>query len=151
MKTTQEMLAERQARPLVTLRVDAGPKGIVVVVPSRPIIKELAAEWMYILRNRSRWSGDDDIRAEMRSRAAATLAKLGVGETELKTIVAARSRHVEVEFHDPENAAREKDAPARRPTREELEAAERRQLLDVAAVFPWEYLLSTATRFSRSS
>ena len=34
MKTTQEMVAERQARPLVTLRVDAGPKGIVRVVTS---------------------------------------------------------------------------------------------------------------------
>jgi hypothetical protein len=128
------MLAARQAQPLVTLRVDAGTQGVVVVVPSRPIIKELAAEWMYILRNRSRWSGDEDLRGELRVRAAETLAKLGVGETELRSIVAARTRHVEVEFHDPEEkpAARAAD---RRPTKQEQEEAERRELLDARRSF----------------
>jgi hypothetical protein len=146
MKTTQELVAEKQAQPLVTLRVDAGSGGVVAVVRSRPVIKELAAEWMYILRNRSRWSGDEDLRADLRARAAETLDKLGVGERELRSIVAARTRHVEVEFHDPEEKPPARSTTAGRPTRQDQEQAERRQLLDAATVFPWEFLLSTATR-----
>jgi hypothetical protein len=63
MLTTQEMAALKRERPLVTLRVEAGKAGVVVVVQSVPIITDLAAEWMYILRNRSRWSGDDGLRS----------------------------------------------------------------------------------------
>ena len=129
--TTQEMAAAQRKRPLVTLRVDAGQAGVVAVVESLPIIAELAADWMYILRNRSRWSGDDGLRADLRERAMKALASIGVDEAALKKIVAARSRHVEVEFHD-EDPPKDGERP--------------NELLDAAAVFPWEFLISTATK-----
>ena len=131
MLTTQEMAARKRERPLVTLRVEAGKAGVVAVVQSVPIISALAAEWMYILRNRSRWSGDDGLRTELRTRAVAALAEIGVDDTALKAMVAARSRHVEVEFHDVEET-KEGEAP--------------NELFDAATVFPWEFLISTATK-----
>lgn len=126
------MLAAKRERPLVTLRVDAGDAGVVAVVRSLAIIRELAAKWMYILRNRSRWSGDDDLRGQLRTRAVHDLNALGVDDAALRKIVSARSRHVEVEFHDDEGT--------------QEEGGVGNELLDAAAVFPWEYLLSTATR-----
>jgi hypothetical protein len=122
------MAVAKRDRPLVTLRVDSGASGVVTVVKSLPLIEKEAAEWMYVLRNRSRWSGDEDLRADLRRRAVASLAAIGVDEAALRKITAARSRHVEVEFHD---TAADEGA---------------NELIDAASVFPWEFLLSTATK-----
>lgn len=117
-----------RAKPLVSLRVAQGGGGVVAVVPRLPSLKTLAARWMYILRNRSRWAGDEDFKAAINNRAASALSELGIGDDVLKAIVAARSRHVEVEFH------------------EATQSADKDELLDAAAVFPWEFVLSSATK-----
>ena len=117
------------AGPLVTLRVGAGAAGVAGTVARLPKMERLAADWMYILRNRYRWSDDDDMRAEIRERATKDLASLGIGDDALRTIVAAKSRQVEVGFPDRRARGTEPDL-----------------LADAASAFPWEFVLSSATR-----
>lgn len=86
-------------------------------------LQELAMRWSYILRQRHRWSRQADAADEMRTKAEETFKELGVTPTQLRKI--ARSDVVEVSIpYEP---------------REEANAWE-------ARVFPWEYLLSAATK-----
>ena len=92
-------------------------------------LTRIAAEWMYILRNRARWAGDEDMRDALSDRAVETLKTLGFDEAALRKIVAAESRQLEVEF--PESSRKSAQASAAQ---------------DAASAFPWEFLLSVATR-----
>src|SRR5687768_12908598 len=90
-------------------------------------IVSLAEKWTYILRSRTRWKHDQGIREEYRQEALEDLVKLGVPEAFIEKMAAVQ--HVEVELHswDPDDAA--------------VDA-----IHEAAAEFPWEYLLSAATR-----
>ena len=96
------------------------------MLPSAPI-ERLAHEWSYLLRSRARWVDHPHVRRSLRDRALADLDELGLSQPFVRRL--ATVRHVEVELHRP----RATDAPA-------VAAYE------AAAVFPWEYLLSAATR-----
>ena len=112
------------SKPVVRLRVAAGKAGVVATVDDDSI-RELAARWMYVLRNRSRWSNDEDQRAEIGKSARKDLARLGVRDKALHAIN--KSRHVEVEIEHGSGGG---------PLTERQHAA---------ASFPWEFVLSAAT------
>ncbi len=91
------------------------------------IVERLAREWGYILRVRTRWNGDADLRRDFGERAVSDLKNLGIDRTFIQRIVPAG--HVEVELHawDPSDP----DA---------------NHIYEAASEVPWEYLLSSATR-----
>ena len=96
------------------------------VFPTAPIV-ELMEEWSYLLRSRARWVDRSDVRLSLRDRALADLEKLGLTTAYIRQL--ANTQHVEVELHH----WNVKDAAANR-------------IHEAAASFPWEYLLSAATR-----
>ena len=122
--------APPEGEELVILRIGSGKQGIIASVPRTKDIIRLAAEWMYVLRNRSRWSGDTDMRDAISKRAVADLEKLNVSEGDLKRIIDLEARHIEIEFIDAEPS-------------EKLNL----EMVDAASSFPWEYVLSAATRY----
>ena len=81
---------------MVEIRVAAGKP--VAQVAMTPALTRQAAEWMYALRNRTRWAGDDDSRDALSDRAVKTLENLGIGKDAIRTFATAESRHVEVKF-----------------------------------------------------
>src|SRR6185295_17885504 len=72
--------AKSQPDIAVELRIKAGSGGSVATVPATPLLSELAAKWMYILRNRSRWAADEDLKLEINQTAKTDLGRLGVAE-----------------------------------------------------------------------
>lgn len=93
---------------------------------ARAKIRQLAAEWSYTLRLRSRWANDPDSRSLMGERAVGELASLGFDEATLTSL--ARANRIEVELFDTHGA-------------EPMDA-----VAASASEFPWEYVLSAATR-----
>jgi hypothetical protein len=118
-------MAKQVRTPVVRLRVAAGKSGIVATVGSTSPLQELAARWMYVLRNRSRWSNDEDQRTEIGKSARKDLARLGIRDKALRAVN--NAHHVEVEIHH---------GPGQGPLTSEQHAA---------ASFPWEFVLSAAT------
>ena len=94
---------------------------------ARTALERLAEEWTYILRSRTRWADDADLRQSFRGRALDDLERVGVPRTFMKKLASAS--HVEVELHGWDPA----DAVVNR-------------LHEAAAEVPWEYLLSAGTR-----
>jgi hypothetical protein len=103
------------------------PIELVVTRDASPAIERMAREWGYILRVRTRWNGDADLRRDFGERAVGDLEKLGIDRNFIQGIVPAG--HVEVELHawDPADA-------------------EANRIYEAASEVPWEYLLSSATR-----
>ena len=115
------------------LRIGPGKQGAVATVRGTPRLIELAAKWMYILRNRSRWAKDDNLKINIGETAKDDLAELGIDEAAVMKICDSELRHVEVTFFD--------DHPTSR-TSSPAQAA--------AMAFPWEFVLSSATRKGRA-
>jgi hypothetical protein len=111
---------------IITLRTMIGGAIREQPISASAPIRRVAEEWTYVLRSRSRWSSDDDIRLEVRKRAVHDLKRLGVAEDYLRAL--ASTQHIEVELHDHGNAA------------------DRGALYEAAAELPWEYIISAATR-----
>ena len=115
------------------LRIGPGTAGSVAQIRGTATLIELAAKWMYILRNRSRWAKDDDLKIEIGETAKDDLAKLGVDDAAVLKICGSELRHTEVTFFD-DHATSRTSTPA--------QAA--------AMAFPWEFVLSSATRKARA-
>ena len=115
------------------LRIGPGKQGAVATVRGTTRLIELAAKWMYILRNRSRWAKDDNLKINIGETAKDDLAELGIDEAAVMKICDSELRHVEVTFFD--------DHPTSR-TSSPAQAA--------AMAFPWEFVLSSATRKGRA-
>src|SRR5688572_368815 len=96
------------------------------VLPAAPLGR-LAEEWTYLLRSRARWVEHGDVRLSLRERALADLEQLGCTRSFVRRL--ATTQHVEVELHRPAKVD-----------------ADSRAAFEAAASFPWEYLLSAATR-----
>lgn len=90
------------------------------------VLERLAQEWCYILRARSRWSDDIDLRQDFGRRAREDLVAAGLSDEFIRQL--ARVKHVEVELHDWDT----KDVAASR-------------IHEAASAIPWEYLISAAT------
>ena len=102
----------------ITFRVQG---GAVCRIRTGPALQQLAIHWGYVVRNRSRWSRQQDSRKRVQGEATEALRELGIGRSEVRTM--ARSGVVEVSM----------------PWRGEQAGWE-------ARVFPWEHVLSAATK-----
>jgi hypothetical protein len=91
-------------------------------------VEKLAHEWSYILRVRTRWSGDPDMRDYFEQRAIEDLGKLGLKPEDLQQFASAD--HIEIEL---------------RNWRLEPPDAKIKAMFEAASEIPWEYLLSAAT------
>lgn len=100
-----------------------GPSGTVATVQGDSDVATLAARWMYVLRNRSRWVQDMDLREAQRERVVEDLGQLGVNAGVLEQL--ASTRVLEVTFYVPDV----QDPSA-----------------DALFAMPWEYLISVGTR-----
>jgi hypothetical protein len=91
------------------------------------LLPRLAQEWTYLLRVRSRWASDSDLRKSIGKRAAKDLARVGVSSKRLQDL--AHVDRIEVELYDWDR--QDKEACA---------------IHEAACEIPWEYLLSAGTR-----
>ena len=114
-------------RTVVTIRTLIDSRLVEATVPRQPQLQRIAEEWTYLLRSRTRWADDGDIRQSFRDRALKDLERMGVPRAFMNRL--ASTSHVEVELH-AWNAA---DADAVR-------------IHEAAAELPWEYLISAGTR-----
>lgn len=102
----------------------AGGHFYVVDIPTS--FKKTASYWEYVVRNRIRWSDDEQARGSLTERSAHALAEIGITEEDLAQI--ARAEAVEVEI----------------PYEKESQGWELR-------IFPWEFLLTAATAKERKN
>jgi hypothetical protein len=110
---------------LVTIRAQ---NGVLVAKPDHPErLPRLAQQWNYILRGRARWASNPQLRSTIADRAVEDLNSIGVHRDFLRQL--ALVDRIEVELHDWDRS----DADATR-------------IHEAAAEFPWEYLISAATR-----
>jgi len=124
-KATRRRARSVRKPPVAILQVALGKKGIVATIANDAPLEELGAQWMYTIRNRSRWSNDEDQRTRINERARKDLKRLGVRERALDRISDARHVEVQITLGPP-------GSPLSR-----LQAA--------ATAFPWEFVLSAAT------
>jgi hypothetical protein len=113
-------------RPAVTFRSLSGEGAISHVVPRDVPLPHLARKWSYILRARSRWRDDPDIRDDISKEALTDLQDIGVPLTFVQRLTAVK--HVEVEVHAPP------------------EDNSSDPIHEAASEMSWEFLLSEATR-----
>ena len=127
-KTRTRRTTSRTApNAVVTIRTLIGRSLIEGHLAANAPIVRLNEEWSYLLRSRARWVDHDHVRKSLRERALGDLEQLGFTRPFLRRL--ATVHHIEVELHPP----KDKDASTN-------------QVYEAAASFPWEYLLSSATR-----
>jgi hypothetical protein len=122
--------APRADGPLIAIRALGDNKKSIeafVQAKSARTIARMAMQWGYILRVRTRWAADDDMRDNFADKAIDDLKELGVADEDIQKF--ASVRHIEVELNE---AA--------------LMATDGTPVLDAASEIPWEYLLSSATQ-----
>lgn len=98
-----------------------------MLAAAAPVIVRMAMQWGYILRVRTRWAGDPDMRDHFGEKAVDDLDKLGIRREAIQPF--ASVDHIEVELYDS-GLLTEDETP----------------VLDAASEIPWEYLLSSATQ-----
>jgi hypothetical protein len=120
----------RSGGPLIAIRAqDDNEKMIEQFVSDKAaaVIVRMAMHWGYILRVRTRWAGDPDMRDYFGGKAIDDLAELGISRETIQQL--ASVKHIEIELYD------------RAPP-----GAETDPVMEAASEIPWEYLLSSATR-----
>ena len=115
------------ARRIITIRADKtfGIPETDITNPER--LERLAQEWTYLLRVRSRWSSDPELRKTIASRAVNDLESVGITRKRLQEL--ATADRVEVELHDWD--ANDSQAC---------------KIYEAASEVPWEYMISAGTR-----
>ncbi|UWU87409.1 hypothetical protein N2605_13480 [Bradyrhizobium yuanmingense] len=91
------------------------------------LLARLAQEWTYLLRVRSRWASDTELRKSVAERAVTALASVGVTSERLREL--ATAERIEIEVHDWDRSD-----------------ARTCVIHESACEIPWEYLLSAGTR-----
>jgi hypothetical protein len=117
----------RSPNAIVTVRTLIGRRLLEGHLAATAPLVRLNEEWSYLLRSRARWRDHGDVRKSLRERALADLELLGFTRPFVRRL--ATVHHIEVELHPP----KDRDASTN-------------QVYEAAAGFPWEYLLSAATR-----
>jgi hypothetical protein len=112
---------------VITIRALGGKDLLEAEVTDPERLQRLAQEWNYILRARSRWAADADLRESIGARALADLKSVGINRTFLQELASVEGIEVELHEWDPADA----DATL---------------IHEAAAEVPWEYLISAATR-----
>ena len=123
-RATKKTAASRpDPGPLVHLRGAGGCSATIDLrTPEcRAVMQQLAMRWAHVVRNRRRWSREATPSRVLAERATAALAEVGVTQEHLEAL--GRCDHVEVSM----------------PFESEAVGWE-------ARVFPWEYVLSAATK-----
>jgi hypothetical protein len=124
-KPTTKRTPEDQT--VITIRTLIRGRLVEQKVSRQAPVARLAEEWTYILRSRTRWADDAELRLSVRDRALRDLERVGVPRAFMKKL--ATTSHVEVELHPWDTADRRLDA-----------------IHEAAAEVPWEYLISAGTR-----
>lgn len=109
---------------IATIRA-AGVPDTSVTHPQQ--LPRLAQEWTYLLRVRSRWASDVELRKSIAKRAVEGLESVGVSLERLREL--AKADRIEIELHDW--------------NRQEAQIC---AIHEAACEIPWEYLLSSGTR-----
>ena len=122
-KKTTAKKTSKTPQKFVEIKLQTGT-GESVVFSSSTELQRAAVQWSYVLRNRRRWNTSEADIAEQALRAKDELKKFGIKEAQLQRL--AESDVVEVSI----------------PYTSEAEGWE-------ARIFPWEYMLSAATRAFR--
>jgi hypothetical protein len=112
---------------IATIRADKDLNVPDTVITNPARLARLAQEWTYLLRVRSRWKSDSDLRKSVAERAVKDLADVGVSRERLRQL--AKAERVEIELHDWDR----NDPNACR-------------IHEAACEVPWEYLISSGTR-----
>jgi hypothetical protein len=112
---------------IATIRIDKVHGVPETRITNRVPIARLAQEWTYLLRVRSRWVENADLRKSIAERAVKDLANLGVSSDRLRDL--AKARRIEIELHDWD--------------RSDPDVC---KIHEAACEIPWEYLLSAGTR-----
>ena len=113
-------------RTVITIRAFCRGRLVEIAVSDKADLPQLAEEWTYVLRSRTRWNGDVTLRSSFRDRALTALGRVGVSARRLQDM--SSSTLIEVELHQWDTT----DLHLNR-------------LFEAAADIPWEYLLSAAT------
>ena len=122
--------APRADERLIAIRAQDHKNKLIevfVLANSVRIISRMAMQWGYILRVRTRWAGDVDMRDHFGAKAISDFNDLGITSEYIQQF--ASVKHIEVELSDSG-----------------LKTADGTPVLDVASEIPWEYLLSSATQ-----
>jgi hypothetical protein len=122
--------AARPGEPLVTIRAQDDNGQLIEEFLSgkaAQTIVRMALRWGYILRVRTRWAGNSDMREYFASKAVEDLAELGLGRDTVQRF--ASVSHIEIELFNRQPAE-----PKANP------------VFEAASEIPWEYLLSAATQ-----
>ncbi|HEU0082679.1 MAG TPA: hypothetical protein VFQ87_07365 [Bradyrhizobium sp.] len=134
------------AAPLITIRArNAANKPFEPIVVARSKVNGhqmviMARNWGYILRVRTRWAGDPDMREYFGGRAIGDLDKLGITRRAIQRL--ALATHIEIELCEWDD----EDKLTKAEVETEQAKAEAGAILEAASEIPWEYLLSTATK-----
>ena len=128
-RTARKAPSKRKAedQPVITIRTLVRGRLIEQHVSRHAPVVRLAEEWTYILRARTRWADDPNLRLAVRDRALGDLEQVGVPRAFMKKL--ATATHVEVELHSWDATDRQIDA-----------------IHEAASEVPWEYLISSGTR-----
>lgn len=124
MTTSTKKKSTRPSAATMPVELRLGGESTPIKLHAVPALKELAWRWNYALQNRSRWASRSEAAKRQRDEVRALVRQLGLKEEALDRIVASGLVEVAVPFE-----------------REE-EGWEFR-------IFPWEYVLATATRSRR--
>jgi hypothetical protein len=114
-------------QPIVTIRADKQYRIPETRITDPAPLGRLAQQWGYLLRVRSRWACDPDMRQTIAERAADDLAGVGVSRERLRDL--ARAHRIEIELHDWKG-----------------DDAKASKIHETASEIPWEYLISSGTR-----
>jgi hypothetical protein len=114
-------------QPVITIHAGNRTEMFTQKVTRAAPLARLAQEWSYILRARSRWAGDAELRKSLGARALDDLERVGIPRAFVQNL--ASVNNIEVELHD----WNPKDADVS-------------QIHEAASEVPWEYLISAGTR-----
>jgi hypothetical protein len=112
---------------IATIRIDKAHQVPEIHITNPAPLARLAQQWTYLLRVRSRWASDADLRKSIAERAVKDLASVGVSAERLRDL--AKAKRIEIELYDWK--------------RDDQEAC---RTHEAACEIPWEYLLSAGTR-----
>ena len=114
--------AQEAAAPTRTTTVTlAAPGGVSVTIETGKALQQAAMQWSWVVRNRSRWATLTASQVDQSARARTQLQQLGVSANDLDGLSAGGIVQVGIPFVDEATAWE-------------------------ARVFPWEYVLSSASR-----
>jgi len=126
---------------VVTIRARDGEEMLVARVMRSKKLERLAREWAYILRERQRWSDDEDLRESLGERALNDLQGIVEPPDFMQRLASVNRVEVETDETDPPVNPVEVELHPWDPADDQTN-----RIYEAASEIPWEYLISAATR-----